>query len=69
MTFYRSGRVRMTRAINRAMARAGNKQTNVETIERMVQNSKNRFGGAVRNDMISVALFRLVQDGSTHALR
>ncbi|KAJ0408449.1 hypothetical protein ATCC90586_008387 [Pythium insidiosum] len=48
MTFYRAGaRVRMTRAMTRAMARNGNKQNSVANLERLIQNSKSRFGGAI----------------------
>ncbi|GLE03312.1 hypothetical protein PINS_up012202 [Pythium insidiosum] len=48
MTFYRAGaRVRMTRAMTRAMARNGNKQNSIANLERLIQNSKSRFGGAI----------------------
>lgn len=50
MVFYQAGaRVRMTRAITRAMARSGNKHRSSAAIEQMIQKSKNRFGGTVRS--------------------
>lgn len=48
MAYYRVGmRFKLSRAAARAMARSGNKQSNTMTIERMIENAKHRFGGAV----------------------
>lgn len=49
MAYYRLGmRLKASRAVARAMARSGNKH-NAMTLENMIQASKNRFGGAVRD--------------------
>ncbi|KAG6955827.1 hypothetical protein JG688_00011720 [Phytophthora aleatoria] len=48
MTYYRFGqRLKMTRAVARAMARSSAGKQNSATIEKLVQTSKNRFGSAV----------------------
>ncbi|POM73106.1 Hypothetical protein PHPALM_10080 [Phytophthora palmivora] len=48
MTYYRFGqRLKMTRAVARAMARSSTGKRNSATIEKLVQTSKNRFGSAV----------------------
>ncbi|KUF95793.1 Thiosulfate sulfurtransferase/rhodanese domain-containing protein 2 [Phytophthora nicotianae] len=47
MTYYRFGqRLKMTRAVARAMARSSAGKQNSATIEKLVQTSKNRFGSA-----------------------
>lgn len=49
MTYYRIGqRLKMTRAVARAMARSSAGKRNSATIEKMVQTTKSRFGSAVR---------------------
>lgn len=49
MTYYRFGqRIKMTRAVARAMARSSAGKRNSATIEKLVQTSKSRFGSAVR---------------------
>jgi hypothetical protein len=49
MTYYRIGqRLKMTRAVARAMARSSAGKRNSATIEKLLQTSKNRFGSAVR---------------------
>ncbi|KAG6599829.1 Thiosulfate sulfurtransferase/rhodanese domain-containing protein 2 [Phytophthora cinnamomi] len=48
MTYYRIGqRLKMTRAVARAMARSSAGKRNSAAIEKMVQTSKSRFGSAV----------------------
>ncbi|KAL4111441.1 hypothetical protein PRIC1_003120 [Phytophthora ramorum] len=48
MTYYRFGqRIKMTRAVARAMARSAAGKRNSAAIEKLVQSSKSRFGSAV----------------------
>ncbi|RLN53401.1 hypothetical protein BBJ29_008952 [Phytophthora kernoviae] len=48
MTYYRMGmRLKMTRAVARAMARSSTGKRNSATIEKLVQTSKSRFGSTM----------------------
>uniref|UniRef100_A0AAV1UPQ1 Uncharacterized protein n=1 Tax=Peronospora matthiolae TaxID=2874970 RepID=A0AAV1UPQ1_9STRA len=48
MTYYRFGqRLKMTRAVARAMARSSAGKRNPDAIEKLIQNNKSRFGRAV----------------------
>ncbi|KAF1336560.1 hypothetical protein FI667_g507, partial [Globisporangium splendens] len=63
MTYYRMGmRFKLSRAAARAMARSGNKQHNTMTIERMLENAKHRFGGAVGRPL-AASLASMVDTG------
>ncbi|GAB9465014.1 hypothetical protein Gpo141_00002434 [Globisporangium polare] len=63
MAYYRMGmRFKLSRAAARAMARSGNKQSNAMNIERMIENAKHRFGGAIGRPL-AAALANMVDTG------
>lgn len=63
MAYYRMGmRFKLSRAAARAMARSGNKQSNAMNIERMIENAKHRFGGAVRSCSCTFAFLIISYD-------